>query len=133
MKNNKKRLLSMIGIIAVVLVFAVGYFALKPQTQKGNKNITIEVINSAEESMVYNVNTDAEFLGDAFKDAEGLEIKGEQGQYGLMITSVNGEEAIFEDTGAYWSIKVNGEYGMYGADSQPIADGDKYQLVYTKD
>ena len=33
--------------------------------------------------------------------------------------------------GAYWSIYVNGEYGNYSADQQPVADGDVYGLVYT--
>ena len=28
-------------------------------------------------------------------------------------------------------IMVNGEYGQYGADSQVVADGDVFQLIYT--
>jgi len=51
---------------------------------------------------------------------------------GLYITTVNGVTADFDKDGAYWSIMVNGEYGQYGADSQPVADGDEFQLVYTK-
>ena len=50
----------------------------------------------------------------------------------MTIMAVNGEEARYEVNKAYWSIMVNGEYGMYGASEQPVADGDAYQLVYTK-
>ncbi len=132
-KSNKKVLLGILGVVALVLVFAGVYFAFKPDTQQGGKNIKIEVVNSLEETVAYDVKTDAEFLSDAFKDAQGLEIEGEEGAYGLMILAVNGEKAVFEENGAYWSIMVNGEYGMYGADQQPVADGDEYQLVYTKD
>lgn len=132
-KNNKKAILGVLGIVVLVLVFAAAYFAFRPDTQQGAKNIKIEVVNSLNETVSYEVKTDAEFLGEAFKDAEGLNVEGEKGPYGLMILAVNGEKAVYEENGAYWSIIVNGEYGMYGADEQPVADGDEYQLVYTKD
>ena len=45
--------------------------------------------------------------------------------------TVNGEEARYEVNKAYWSIMVNGEYGMYGASEQVVNDGDLFQLVYT--
>ena len=81
---------------------------------------------------MYEVSTDAEYLAEAFADAEGLEVVTEDGEYGVVILAVNGEETVWEVNQAYWSIMVNGEYGMYGASEQPVADGDAYQLVYTK-
>ena len=45
----------------------------------------------------------------------------------MIISSVNGLKA--DDTKkTYWAIYVNGEYGQYGADSQPVNDGDEYAL-----
>ena len=52
--------------------------------------------------------------------------------YGIMISTINGETADYATDGAYWALYVNGEYGMYGADSQPVADGDKYTWTYEK-
>ena len=48
-----------------------------------------------------------------------------------MVACVNGERAIYEEDGAYWSILVDGEYGMNGIDTQPVSDGVEYSIVYT--
>ena len=45
--------------------------------------------------------------------------------------TVNGVTADFNVDSAYWSVTVNGEYGIFGIDSQPVADGDAFQLIYT--
>lgn len=127
--KNKKGLIAV--VVAVVAVMAVCYAMFAPKATQGGKNITIEVINSAQESTVYEVSTDAEYLDKAFEDAEGLEIISENGPYGMVINAVNGEEAVWEVNQAYWSIMVNGEYGMYGASEQVVADGDAFQIVYT--
>ena len=130
--KNKKGLLTLISIIAVVAVFVFAYTQFSPKVQQGAKNITIEVVSEDGSSKMYELNTDAEYLEQAFAETEGLEITNEEGPYGMTIMAVNGEEARWEVNQAYWSIMVNGEYGMYGASEQPVADGDAYQLVYTK-
>ncbi|MBQ5326916.1 MAG: DUF4430 domain-containing protein [Oscillospiraceae bacterium] len=129
--KNKKIFLSLIVVVAVVSVLIFAYKTYAPAAAQGSKNITIEVINSAQESTVYNVSTEAEYLEEAFADAEGLVVESVEGQYGIMMKAVNGEEAVWEVNNAYWSITVNGEYGMYGASEQVVNDGDVFQLVYT--
>ncbi|MBQ6896218.1 MAG: DUF4430 domain-containing protein [Oscillospiraceae bacterium] len=129
--KNKKIFLSLIAVVAVVSVLIFAYKTYAPAAAQGSKNITIEVINSAQESTVYNVSTEAEYLEEAFADAEGLVVESVEGQYGIMMKAVNGEEAVWEVNNAYWSITVNGEYGMYGASEQVVNDGDVFQLVYT--
>ena len=62
---------------------------------------------------------------------DDLTVEGADGDYGLYIDTVNGLTADYAVDGAYWSIYVNGEYGNYSADQQPVADGDVYGLVYT--
>jgi hypothetical protein len=80
----------------------------------------------------YEVKTDAEFLRQAMDEAEGLTYGGtESEEYGMMIATINGLTADYATDGAYWSIYVDGEYGMYGVDSQPVEDGHTYQFVYT--
>ena len=130
--KNKKKLIGIGALVLVIIAMLFAYSSFKEKTVEGSKAITIEVINSAEESEVYEIKTDAEYLGETFEEVEGLEIVGTVGAYGLVMESVNGEQAIYEEDGAYWCLMVNGEYGNYGADEQPIEDGDEFQIVYTK-
>lgn len=139
--NNKKTGLQGIEVVILMLLLMalpLGYIiysernAAESETAATVKSITIEVINSASETTSYEVETDAEYLREAMEEADGLEFSGTEGDYGIMLTTVNGEVADYNENGAYWSITVNGEYGNYGIDQQPIADGETYQLVYTK-
>ena len=130
-KSSKKIIVGVIVLIAVIALFFGLYMNFKPQAQKGSKQITIEVIDDNAASTVYEAATDAEYLREAFEDADGLEVLGDETEFGLTITSVNGLVADFNVDSAYWSIMVNGEYGQYGADSQVVADGDAFQLIYT--
>ncbi len=130
MKNKKWLGVGLIVVLVAVFAILYGMFSEKPV--EGSKAISIEVVNSAEESKVYELKTDAEFLKQAMEEAEGLEFSGTEDDYGLMLEIVNGESAIYAEDGAYWSVMVNGEYGNYGIESQPIEDGDEFQIVYTK-
>ncbi len=129
---NKKKVIGIVGFIVLVIALIAAYLIFGPTPPAGSKEITIEVVNSKQETTAYDVSTDAEYLSQAMDEAEGLEYSGTEGDYGVMLTSVNGEQAIYEENNAYWSIMVNGAYGNYGIDQQPLADGDVYQLVYTK-
>lgn len=130
-KFNKKALLA-VGILVVVLAaMATVFLIFRPKPAEGSKSITIEVINSTKESKMYELKTDAEYLRQAMEEAKGLEFSGtESAEFGLTLETVNGEDTDFNN-GSYWGIFVNGEYGMYGVDSQPVYDGDEFQLVYT--
>ena len=130
-KINKKGLLGVGALAIVAVVFLLIYAMFGAKGVAGNKNITIEVINKAQESVVYEVSTDAEYLRGAMDDAEGLTYEGEEGQYGLAISAINGEVADFNVDSAYWSFYVNGDYCNYGIDEQPVMDGDEFQIVYT--
>ncbi len=96
----------------------------------GSKNITIEVKGADGNTVTYEVATDAEFLRQAMDEAEGLTYSGTDSEYGMMVEVVNGEKAVYAEDNAYWAFYVNGEYGQYGIDSQPVEDGDKFSIVY---
>lgn len=130
MKN--KKLLGAGLLVILIALFAIAYGAFREKPVEGSKTITIEVINQADASKEYEVHTDAEFLRQAMEEADGLEFSGQESQYGLTIEVVNGESADFNKDGAYWCVMVNGEYGMNGIDTQPIEDGDEFQIVYTE-
>ncbi len=129
-KSNKGLVIGVIALVAVAAVLAIVYFVARPKAAEGSKAVTIEVVNKAGESTVYNVKTDAEFLRGAMDEAKGLTYDGSESEYGFYVESVNGEVADYSVDGSYWSIYVNGEYGMYGIDQQVVNDGDAFKLAY---
>ena len=129
-KMNKKLLLGAGILVALIAVFAIVFALFSAKPVEGSKAITIEVVNKAQESTVYEVKTDAEFLRQAMDEAEGLTYDGSESEYGMMISTVNGEVADFNVDQSYWGFYVNGEYCNYGIDTQPVYDGDAFQIVY---
>lgn len=130
-KNNKKVILGVGILVVLIAALAVIYSAFGAKPVAGSKSITIEVINKEQQSEVYQLTTDAEFLRQAMEEAEGLTFSGAETQYGLTVDTVNGVRADYTLDGAYWSFYVNDEYCNYGIDSQPVMDGDAFQIVYT--
>ncbi len=130
-KDNKKVILAVGILVVMVAALAIVYAAFGAKPVAGSKAITIEVINKAGESEVYQLTTNAEFLQQAMEEAEGLNFSGEETQYGLTIDTVNGERADYTLDKAYWSFCVNGTYCNYGISSQPVMDGDAFQIIYT--
>lgn len=129
-KFNKKALLG-VGILVVwIAIFAIIYSAFSAKPVEGSKSITIEIINKAQESTVYEVHTDVDYLRQAMDEAEGLEFSGTESQYGLTVETINGETTDFNN-GSYWSFYVNDAYCNYGIDTQPVMDGDAFRIVYT--
>ncbi len=136
MKNRKQNTYGIIIGVAVltlliaVLVFCYDRFREKPVS--GEKEITIEVINQAGESLEYSLKTNAEYLIGAMEEAEGLTFIFQDSGSGPMLEYVNDERAVWNLDNAFWAIQVNGEDGNYGIDSQPIKAGDHFQLIYTE-
>ena len=130
-KMNKKLLLGTGILVVLIAMFAIVFALFSAKPVEGSKAITIEVVNKAQESTVYEVKTDAEFLRQAMDEAEGLTYDGTESEYGMMISAINGEVADFNVDQSYWGFYVNGEYCNYGIDTQPVYDGDAFQIVYT--
>ena len=131
MSSKSKKIIGVVGVVVLVAILATVFFVFREAPVQGSKSVTIEVVNKAEETTKYSIKTDAEYLKQAMEEADGLEFKGSDGQYGLMVTEVNGELAEFNTNGAYWSFYVNDDYCNYGIDQQPVNDGDTFKIVYT--
>lgn len=134
-KNTASRMPKVLGAALLLLLIAAlsfVYVTFREKAVSGSKAITIQVVDSAAKTESYSLKTDAEFLLQAMEEAEGLTFSGSEGPYGMMITEVNGERAVYEENGAYWSFTVNGEYCNYGASEQPVEDGDSFVIAYTK-
>jgi hypothetical protein len=96
---------------------------------EGAKTVTVKVI-AEDKSVTFTVKTDAKTLGEALL-AHGL-IAGDQGDFGLYVKVVNGITADYDIDQSYWGFSKNGEYMMTGVDGTAIADGEVYELTYTK-
>lgn len=131
MNTKTKKILGVVAALVLVAVLAVVFLLFREKPVEGSKAITIEVVNSAAESEVYDLKTDAEYLRQAMEEAEGLTFSGTESEYGMMVSVVNGERADYNEDGAYWSFYVNGEYCNYGIDTQPVEDGDAFKIEYT--
>lgn len=130
--SNKKTVVLAVVAALVVVCMIVLAVLFAPKAQSGDKNITVTVTDNNGVDTVYEHSTDAEYLLEAVREMEGLELQGENGEYGFFITAVNGITADYNVDQSYWSIYVNGEYGNYGIESQPIEDGGSYALVYER-
>ena len=130
-KNNGKVILGVGILAAAIVLLAVLYSVFREKPVEGTKSITIQVAGPEEEKTEYALKTDAEYLRQAMEEAEGLTFSGQESEYGMMEDTVNGLTADYNADGAYWSFYVNGEYCNNGIDSQPVADGDAFSIVYT--
>lgn len=127
--KNKKMLLALISLTAVVVVMAGVFLANRPETSAGSKTVTVTVVHGDGSEKVFEFTTDEEYLGPVLL-AEGL-VEGENGPYGLVIGAVDGEGASWEENQSYWALFVGEEYATTGADTTPVHDGDVFKLVYT--
>lgn len=92
------------------------------------KTVTVTVTHKDGSTKDFTYETTEEMLG-AVLVSEGL-IEGDDGQYGLFVTTVDGYKAD-EGSQEWWCLTVDGESAMTGIDSTPIEEGRKYGLVLT--
>ena len=96
-------------------------------SNKGDKTITVTVMQEGVENKVFTIHTDAEFLRGALEQEKLIE--GTESQYGLFVTTVDGVTAD-ESLRQWWNFKDgNGDDLTVGVDSAPIADGDSFQII----
>lgn len=130
--NNRRRgILTVVLVLAIVGLMILAHGTFSEKAVKGGKNISVEVIGNEKEAVRYELSTNQEYLLGALQEIEELEMESEDGPYGPMLLSINGEFAEFNTNGAYWAFYVNDGYCNYGVAEQPVEDGDAFQIVYT--
>lgn len=129
--NQRKTILSIgIGAAAAAAVLgAVWAGSQKPKTA-GQKELTVEVIHKDGSRREMTIEVDEPTIGEALLE-EGL-IEGEEGAYGLFVTTVDGETADFDRDGGWWQLSVNGEEATEGASSLTFEDGDVITWTYVQ-
>lgn len=125
MNQKKRRILGAALLAAAIILIGALYLWKRPAGQAGEKTLYVQVISDAE-TADFTLQTTQEFLGAALLE-NGL-AEGEDGPYGLFITTVNGITAD-ETKNQWWCITRAGEQLSTGADSTPIADGEQYELT----
>ena len=128
--KNKKTLLAAGAVILAAALMLGAWLAFGPAATAGEKDIVISVTYQDGSRESFDLSTDAEYLKEAAEEV--LTLTGEEGPYGFTIYAINGQEANFNKDSAYWAIYVNGAYGQYGVDAQPVEDGGEYAFVYEK-
>ena len=100
------------------------------QAQAVEQSFTFEVVDKDGNTETFNITTDKTTVGEALLE-EGL-IAGENGQYGLYVTEVNGIVADYNVDGTYWAFYVDGAYASSGVDTTDIVDGSTYSFKVEK-
>jgi len=127
--SRKSKITAVMLLLILIAAFCAVYLIFKPSVTAGEKAFTVKVVHADRSEKTFSYRCSDEYLGDTLL-REGL-IKGEKGAYGIYITEVNGERAVYEKDKAYWALFINGEYAVSGIDATPIENGAQYTLAYT--
>ena len=99
------------------------------QTEVVGVPFTVIVTDVDGTETTFEYTSDAESVGAALL-ADGL-IAGDESDYGLYVTTVNGITADWDTENAYWAFYINGEYAQTGVDATEIVEGAIYSLTKT--
>ena len=124
---NKKLLAGVLALVLVVAALIGVYFATRLATSAADKTITATVVANGEEE-AFTIHTDEEYLRGALESIDL--IAGEESEYGLFVTTVNGITAD-DANQEWWCFTKGGESLNTGVDSTPIADGDAFEITLT--
>ena len=127
--KNKKLVLAVAALVAVVALMAGVYLATRPEAVEGQKNVTVVIVyeDGTEKKLEYT--TTHEYLAQLLLEKE-LVTGYESEEYGFTIESVDGIMLDWFVDGAYWALYEGEEYAVTGASGIVLTDGGVYKLVY---
>ena len=129
MKKQTKIIAAAVALVVVIGLLLGLYFVTRPETQDGTKDFTVVVVHGNGDTKEFRYTSDEEMVGTVLIE-DGL-IQGTEGQWGMYISHVEGERAVYEEDGAYWAFYIGDEYATESVELTPIQDGATYKLVYT--
>ncbi len=132
-KANRSRapIAALLVLAAVAGVFLAFWLARRPEADAGTKVLTVQVVHGSGSVKDFALRTDADDLAQALLEHAPLGVKGDDGPFGLYIQTVDGETASDAER-TFWSISKDGAALTVGVSSQPIADGEHYELTLTQ-
>ena len=132
MSKKKTALIIVIAVVLVAALVCVWYFGYKKPADaaaaaaaENMKTVTVHITHTDGSEKTLTLSTDKVYLSEALQDEALLE--GEMSEYGLTISSLDGEEALLS-ANASWVFDVNGEMGAMSVDQTILADGDVYDF-----
>ena len=152
MKNIKLKLTRMLSVMLIVaMAFVVTSCGSEEKQPEGNTTSQVIeevavlkdgdevgegetqfklVIANGVDVINVTVNTDEKILADALV-ANNI-VSGTEGEYGLMVDTVNGVKVDYDKDGAYWAFYIDGEFAQTGVSSTEIVAGAEYKFEVTK-
>ena len=142
MKQFKNKLFASVLCMVLIVAMALSMTACtnnnasddanvgQEQAQVAEQSFTFEVVDKDGNTETFSITTDKSTVGEALLE-EGL-IAGENGQYGLFVTEVNGIVADYNVDGTYWAFYVDGAYASSGVDTTDVVDGSTYSFKVEK-
>ena len=105
------------------------YRNFMPKGMEGEKTITVKVVHGDGSEKDFKYGTNEAYLGAVIQ--ENKLVEGEDGPYGLFMTSVDGEK-VDDSKQQWWCLTKGGEQVNTSADQTPIKDGDTFELTLTE-
>lgn len=127
--STKKIVIGAAALIIVCAALLLIYRNFMPKGMEGEKTITVKVVHGDGSEKDFKYGTNEAYLGAVIQ--ENKLVEGEEGQYGLFMTSVDGEEAD-DSKQQWWCLTKGGEQVNTSADQTPIKDGDTFELTLTE-
>ena len=121
-----KKMERALALILLFLMLVTVSACDKPQTDTSSKEITVTVVFENEETKEFVIETEAQYLAEALAEKKIIEYQ-EDGYY----TTVDGVTADYSVNKSWWCLTQNGKMSAEGFNTQPIADGDRFEITYT--
>jgi len=128
---KKKIFKSILSVMMVALIAVTVLAGCSAGDGKVPSEFPFEVTDQNGEVSEFTVKSDGEQTVGAALQKAGM-IQGDETDFGLYVTTVNGITVDFEADGVYWEFRIDGEFAMTGADATDIEAGKVYAFVYTK-
>lgn len=150
-KTNFKKLLSLIVCIVLVAAIALMLSGCKDNNKtddtssgitntdplqktvflgEGETKFDFTVIHKDGSTKSFEISTDKETVGEALAEL-GI-VEGDESEYGLFVTAVDGEKLEYDSDGMWWEFDIDGEMAMSGVDQTPIEHGKEYSFKAAK-
>ena len=127
--KNKKIILAVMALAAVIALMAGLYVTTRPEAQEGSKQVTIQIVHKDGTEKNLEFGTDHAYLADLLLEKELVTGYASE-EYGFTIESVDGVTADWAADGAYWALYEGEDYATTSAAGIVLVDGGIYRLVY---
>lgn len=129
MQKNRKTFIAVIILLVLCAGAALVWYFNNPaaDANSADKTISASIIHGDGSQKDFSIQTNEEFLRGALEQEKLIE--GDEGEYGLYITAVDGEKAD-ESNQQWWCVNnAEGEMLPTGVSDTAIQDGDIYEIV----